>query len=68
VSCRVSANEYSCTHKAQIKFGDLTPYLTYENQYHGRETSLYLATGLRASTIVIYVKILYDKNKLKRAA
>jgi hypothetical protein len=35
---------------------------------NGRETSLCLATGLRASTIVIYVKILYDKNKLKRAA
>ncbi len=28
-SCGVSANEYSCTHGAQIKFGDLTPYLTY---------------------------------------
>jgi hypothetical protein len=25
----VSANEYSCTHGAQINFGDLTPYLTY---------------------------------------
>ncbi len=28
-SCGVSANEYSCTHGAQINFGDLTPYLTY---------------------------------------
>jgi hypothetical protein len=27
--CGVSANEYSCTHGAQINFGDLTPYLTY---------------------------------------
>ncbi len=26
--CRVSANEYSCAHGAQINFGDLTPYLT----------------------------------------
>jgi hypothetical protein len=26
---RVSANEYSCALGAQIKFGDLTPYLTY---------------------------------------
>ncbi len=26
---RVSANEYSCTHGAQINFGDLTPYLTF---------------------------------------
>jgi hypothetical protein len=26
-----SANEYSCTHGAQIKFGDLTPYLTYDS-------------------------------------
>ncbi len=24
--CRVSANEYSCEHGAQINFGDLTPY------------------------------------------
>jgi hypothetical protein len=27
--CGVSANEYSCTHGAQINYGDLTPYLTY---------------------------------------
>ncbi len=27
--CGVSANEYSCALGAQIKFGDLTPYLTY---------------------------------------
>jgi hypothetical protein len=26
---RASANENSCTHGAQINFGDLTPYLTY---------------------------------------
>jgi hypothetical protein len=26
---RLSANEYSCAHGAQINFGDLTPYLTY---------------------------------------
>ncbi len=29
-SSGVSANEYSCTHWAQINFGDLTPYLTYD--------------------------------------
>ncbi len=29
-SCGVSANEYSCTHGAQINFRDLTPYLTYK--------------------------------------
>jgi hypothetical protein len=28
--CGVSANEYSCVHGAQINFGDLTPYLTYD--------------------------------------
>jgi hypothetical protein len=28
--CGVSANENSCTHGAQINFGDLTPYLTYD--------------------------------------
>jgi hypothetical protein len=27
--CGISANEYSCAHGAQINFGDLTPYLTY---------------------------------------
>ena len=26
---RISANEYSCAHGAQMNFGDLTPYLTY---------------------------------------
>jgi hypothetical protein len=28
--CCVSANEYICSHGAQINFGDLTPYLTYD--------------------------------------
>jgi hypothetical protein len=28
---RVSANEYSCAHGAQINFGVLTPYLAYAN-------------------------------------
>ncbi len=28
LGCGVSANEYSCAHRPQIKFGDLTPYLT----------------------------------------
>jgi hypothetical protein len=28
--CGASANEYNCTHGAQINFGDLTPYLTYD--------------------------------------
>jgi hypothetical protein len=27
--CGVSAKKFSCTHGAQINFGDLTPYLTY---------------------------------------
>ncbi len=27
--CWVSANEYSCAHRARINFEDLTPYLTY---------------------------------------
>jgi hypothetical protein len=27
-SCGGSANEYSCAHRAQINYGDLTPYLT----------------------------------------
>ncbi len=28
-NCEVPANEYSCTHGAQINFGNLTQYLTY---------------------------------------
>jgi hypothetical protein len=28
--CGVSVNEYSYAHGAQINFGDLTPYLTYD--------------------------------------
>ncbi len=28
-SLRLSANEYSCTYGAQINYGDLAPYLTY---------------------------------------
>jgi hypothetical protein len=28
----LSANEYSCTHEAQINFGDLTPYLPYADE------------------------------------
>jgi len=32
--CGVSVNEYSCAHGAQINFGDLTPYLTYESNTH----------------------------------
>jgi hypothetical protein len=29
VGCGASDNEFSCAHRAQINFGDLTPYLTY---------------------------------------
>ncbi len=36
--CGASANEYSCTHGAQINFGDLTPYLT--NGYYTTSTLL----------------------------
>jgi hypothetical protein len=32
-SCGVSANEYSCAHGAQINFGDLSPYLTFEYNF-----------------------------------
>jgi hypothetical protein len=28
-SSRLSTNEYSCAHGAQIHFADLTPYFTY---------------------------------------
>ncbi len=29
-TCGISVNDYSCTHGAQINFGDLTLYLTYD--------------------------------------
>jgi hypothetical protein len=29
--CGVLANEHSCAHGAQMNFGDLTPYLTYDS-------------------------------------
>jgi hypothetical protein len=28
--CGVSANEYSCAHRAKINVGDLLPYLSYD--------------------------------------
>ncbi len=34
-SCGVSANEYSCAHEAQINFGDLSLYLTYDLKIRG---------------------------------
>jgi hypothetical protein len=33
--CGVLANEYRCAHGAQISFGNLTPYLTYDYTYRG---------------------------------
>jgi hypothetical protein len=33
--CGVSASEYSCANGAQINFGDLTPYLTYDQKEGG---------------------------------
>jgi hypothetical protein len=29
--CGISVNEYSSAHGAQINFGDITPYLTYDS-------------------------------------
>ncbi len=34
--CGFSANDYSCAHGAQINFGDLTPYSTYDHKRGGR--------------------------------
>jgi hypothetical protein len=33
----LSQREYSCVHGAQINFGDLTPYLTYDGGSWGRD-------------------------------
>jgi hypothetical protein len=35
--CGFLANEYSCAHGAQINFGDLTPYLTYDFFFYVRD-------------------------------
>jgi hypothetical protein len=57
----VSANEYSCAHGAQINFGDLTPYLTYDCAFlrgrleHEKVTSFtasYLLQYLSNATII----------------
>ncbi len=37
--CDVSVDEYSCTHGAQINFGDLIPYLTPMIEATGKERS-----------------------------
>jgi hypothetical protein len=38
-ACGDSAKEYSCTHGAQINFGDVTTYLTYAayKQFNSRD-------------------------------
>jgi hypothetical protein len=43
--CEVSAKEYSCGQGAQINFGDLTPYLTYDTG--GRMAKEKLIKGIK---------------------
>ncbi len=50
--CGVSANEHSCVHGAQINFGDLTPYLTYD-------CSVSCLCFLASSKILVKCKLLY---------
>jgi hypothetical protein len=53
-SCGVSANEFNCTHGAQINFGDLTPYLTYGPTWLERLTYTFVVCLVRkfAKTIM----------------
>ncbi len=43
-NCGVAAKEYSCGHGAQINFGDLTPYLSYDaaGQKYKDDVNVYL--------------------------
>ncbi len=52
--CGVSANEYSSVHGAQISFGDLTPYLTYELQ----ETAFVMERyGLKVQLLGVAIRL-----------
>jgi hypothetical protein len=53
-SCRISANEYSCTHGAQRNFGDLTPYLTYALK--GTRRQVVLAHSVDRTTLISFSK------------
>jgi hypothetical protein len=46
--CGVSANEYSCAHGAQIKFGNLTPYLCvqFENVWYKYDLTSYFKQSM----------------------
>ncbi len=54
--CGVSANENSCTHGAQINFGDLNPYLTYDCQSSNNNSFRF-----RLSRNLLYWKFIFKK-------
>jgi hypothetical protein len=53
--CGVSTNEYSCAHGAQINFGDLTPYLTYDLLHYGTGLAIGLPKDGLASWVGLYL-------------
>jgi len=57
-----SANEYSCPHGAQIKFGDLIPYLIYGLGYPGT-----LARRCNLSEVIKKSKLARIRRELKPA-
>jgi hypothetical protein len=72
-SSGVSAHEYSCAHGAQIKFGDLTPYLTYDSdilsihvgdtrcdEAMNRQLYSYDAIGSRLNKLLLQENILFS--------
>ncbi len=61
----VSAIEYSCAHWAQINFGDLTPYLTYNFTLFNFTTErrskqlFWVSVHIYAARLVIYLSSEY---------
>ncbi len=56
--CGVSVNEYSCAHGAQINFGYLTPYSTYD--FRGPAISLIAAAGEAGKIPVFLLNLNYS--------
>jgi hypothetical protein len=52
--CGVSSNEYSCADGAQINFGDLIPYLTFDERFSRNET---LSPTWELGGVIIFLQI-----------
>ncbi len=67
-SCRVSANEYSCAHGAQINFGDLTPHLTDVSlKFKRRKSSIdVVLLHVKRENLKIFTLIFFNKHPSMR--